>query len=276
MPTEAKRASRRLAVTAQGRRPVRAMAEQSHVMSPRTVTAGSAREYARGDPDRPLSDGAGKPQAAAIDPRGGELAASPARLVAAADEARRRLERDLHDGAQQRFVLATVWLKRAAARARGTPAAPLVDEAYQQLQQGLAELRDLAHGIYPAALNDRGLAPALAGLVARSTLPVDVRVTRERVPPAVETAIYFTVAEALTNVAKHAQATCASVTIDTADGVITAEIADDGIGGAATTAGSGLRGLGDRLDALGGTLTVNSPRGGGTRIHARAPLLPHT
>jgi signal transduction histidine kinase len=219
---------------------------------------------------------AGRPQAAASDPRRGEIAASPARLVAAADEARRRLERDLHDGAQQRFVLATVWLERAAARARGTPAAPLVDEASQLLQQGLAELRNLAHGIYPAVLNDRGLAPALAGLAARSPLPVDVHVPRDRVPHAVETAIYFTVAEALTNVAKHAQATCANVTIDIADGVITAEIADDGIGGATATAGSGLRGLGDRLDALGGTLTVHSPRGGGTRIHARAPLLPHT
>jgi signal transduction histidine kinase len=244
-------------------------------MTPGAVTAGSAREEARGDPDRPLGDAAGRPQAAASDARRGEMAASQARLVAADDEARRRLERDLHDGAQQRFVLATVWLKRAAARARGTPAAPLVDEAYRQLQQGLAELRDLAHGIYPAVLDDRGLASALAGLAARSTLPVDVRVSRERVPPAVETAIYFTVAEALTNVAKHAQASSASVTIDIADGVITAEIADDGIGGA-TTAGSGLRGLADRLDALGGTLRVHSPRGGGTRIHARVPLLPHS
>jgi signal transduction histidine kinase len=252
------------------------MAEQSQLMTAGIVTAGCAREYAQGDRDRPLHDRAGTRQAAATDPRRGGRDASPARLVAAADEARRRLERDLHDGAQQRFVLASVWLERAAARARGTPAAPLIDEAYQQLQQGLAELRDLAHGIYPAVLNDRGLAPALAGLAARSTLPVDVRVTRERLPPAVETAIYFTVAEALTNVAKHAHATRASVTIDIADGVITAEIADDGIGGATTTTCSGLRGLADRLDALGGTLTVHSPRGGGTRIHARAPLRPHT
>jgi signal transduction histidine kinase len=207
--------------------------------------------------------------------RRGEMAASQARLVAAADEARRRLERDLHDGAQQHFVLATVSLKRAAARAQGTPAAPLVDEACRQLQQGLAELRDLAHGIYPAALSDRGLAPAVAGLAARSTLPVDVRVTHERVPPAVEAALYFTVAEALTNVAKHAQATCAGVTVDIADGVVVAEIADDGVGGASTTAGSGLCGLADRLEALGGTLTVHSPRGSGTRIHARVALQPH-
>ena len=105
---------------------------------------------------------------ATTDPLRGEIDASRARLVEAADEARRRLERDLHDGAQQRFVLATVWLKRAAARARGTPAEPLVDEAFQQLQQGLAELRDLARGIHPTVLSERGLAAALTGLAPRS------------------------------------------------------------------------------------------------------------
>ena len=105
---------------------------------------------------------------ATTDPLRGEIDASRARLVDAADEARRRLERDLHDGAQQRFVLATVWLRRAAARARGTAAEPLVDEAFQQLQQGLAELRDLARGIHPTVLSERGLAAALTGLAARS------------------------------------------------------------------------------------------------------------
>jgi signal transduction histidine kinase len=205
-----------------------------------------------------------------------EIGASRARLVAAADEARRRLERDLHDGAQQRFVLATVWLKRAAALARGTPSAALVEEACRQIEQGLAELRDLAHGIYPAALSAGGLAPALSTLAARSPLPVDLRVAHDRVPPAVETAIYFTVAEALTNVTKHAQATHATVTIDIADGVIAAEIADDGIGGADATAGSGLRGLADRLEALEGTLTVHSPPGGGTCVQARVALPRHT
>jgi signal transduction histidine kinase len=213
--------------------------------------------------------------AASTDPGMVEIEASRARLLAAADEARRRLERDLHDGAQQRFVLATVWLKRAAARARGTPAEPLVDEAFQQLQQGLAELRDLAHGIHPAVLSERGLAAALTGLASRSPLPVELRVTTERATPTVEAAIYFTVAEALTNVGKHAQATHASVTIDIADSTITAEIADDGVGGASTTAGSGLRGLADRIDALGGTLSIDSPRGGPTTIRAQAPLPPH-
>ena len=209
--------------------------------------------------------------AATTDPLRGEIEASRARLVAVADEARRRLERDLHDGAQQRFVLATVCLRRAAARTRGTPAEPLVDEAFQQLQHGLAELRDLAHGIHPAVLRERGLAATLAGLAARSSLPVELQVTRERVAPALETAIYFTIAEALTNIAKHAHATSARVTVEIAGGALVAEIADDGIGGASTTAGAGLRGLVDRLDTLGGTLTVQSPRDGGTRVRAEAP-----
>lgn len=128
-------------------------------------------------------------------------AASPIglRLVEAADQARRQLERDLHDGAQQRLVLATLILRRAATAARGTPAEPLVAEAFDQLQEGLAELRELARGIHPAVLSEHGLAAALEGLVARSPLPVELHVTRERVAPAVEAAIYFTVAEALTN-----------------------------------------------------------------------------
>ena len=201
-----------------------------------------------------------------------EVEASRARIVIAADEARKRLERDLHDGAQQRFVLASLWLKGAAVQAHGTPAEPFVAEAVEQLQHGLAELRDLAHGIHPAVLSERGLAAALEGLARRSPLPLELRITRERVARAVETAIYFTVVEALTNVAKHAQATHATVTIEIDDGALIAQIADDGIGGASATAGSGLRGLADRLDALGGTLSIESPRGGPTIIRARAPL----
>jgi signal transduction histidine kinase len=223
------------------------------------------------DPDRPLSG----TRAPALGHRQPEIEGSRARLLAATDEARRRLERDLHDGAQQRFVLASVSLKRAAARARGTPAEPLLDEAFQQLQQGLAELRDLAHGIHPAALSERGLAAALTGLAARSPIPVQLRVTTQRATPSDEAAIYFTVAEALTNVAKHAQATAANVTVDIAEHTITATIADDGAGGASTAAGSGLRGLADRLDALGGTLSIDSPPGGPTSIRAQAPLPPY-
>jgi signal transduction histidine kinase len=167
--------------------------------------------------------------------------------VIAADEARKRLERDLHDGAQQRFVLASLWLKSAAVQAHGTPAEPFVAEAVEQLQHGLAELRDLAHGIHPAVLSERGLAAALEGLARRSPLPLELRITRERVAPAV-------------------------VTIEIDDGALIAQIADDGVGCASATAGSGLRGLADRLDALGGTLSIESPRGGPTIIRARAPL----
>jgi signal transduction histidine kinase len=199
------------------------------------------------------------------------IEASRARIVAASDEARRRLERDLHDGAQQRFVFASLVLKRASAPVRGTAAEPLIAEALEQIQQGLVELRELAYGIHPALLRERGLAAALQGLAARSPLPVELRLTRERAAPALETAIYFTIAEALTNTAKHAQATSVRVTVEVADGVLVAEIADDGMGGASTTAGAGLRGLADRLDALGGKLTVHSPRGGGTRVRAQAP-----
>jgi signal transduction histidine kinase len=170
---------------------------------------------------------------------GTEIHASRARIVAAADEARRRLERDLHDGAQQRLVLAAVTLKEAQARARGTPAEPLVAEASELLQQGLTELRDLARGIHPTALSERGLAAALEELAATSPVPVDVRVLEGRVAPAAEAAIYFTVAEALTNVAKHAHATLARVQVDVQGGTLTAQVADDGVGGA--RAGSRLR-----------------------------------
>jgi PAS domain S-box-containing protein len=201
-----------------------------------------------------------------------ELRASRVRIVQAADAARKKIERDLHDGAQQRLVLVSLTLKRAEALARGTPAEPSVKEAFDQLREGLAELRELAHGIHPAVLSEHGLTAALEGLVARCTVPVELRVSGKRAAPDVEAAIYFTVAEALTNVAKYAQATVARVHVEMDDGAIVAEVADDGIGGASTDAGSGLRGLADRLDALDGTLSVDSPPGGGTTIRARVPL----
>ena len=204
-----------------------------------------------------------------------EIHASRARIVAAADEARRRLERDLHDGAQQRLVLASLTLTQAQAQARGTPAEQLVVEARDHLQQALTELRDLARGIHPAALSERGLAAALEDLVATSPVPVDLQVLERRVAPAAEAAIYFTVAEALTNVAKHAHATLVSVQIDVEGGELVARVADDGVGGALVTEGSGLPGLYDRLNAIGGTLTVDSPPGDGTTIIARIRLRPH-
>jgi signal transduction histidine kinase len=204
-----------------------------------------------------------------------EIHASRARIVAAADEARRRLERDLHDGAQQRLVLAALTLKQAQAQARGTPAEQLVAEAQDQLQRALTELRDLARGIHPTTLSERGLAAALGDLVAIFPVPVDLRVLKGRVAPAAELAIYFTVAEALTNVAKHARATVVSVQVDVEGGALTARVADNGVGGARATAGSGLHGLYDRLNAIGGTLTVDSPPGDGTTVCARIPVRPH-
>jgi signal transduction histidine kinase len=194
--------------------------------------------------------------------------------VAAADEARRRLERDLHDGAQQQLVLAALTLRQAQAEARGTPAERPVVDALAQLQQALTELRDLARGLHPAVLSERGLAAALQALIARTPVPVELRTPQERAGPAAEAAIYFTVAEALTNAAKHAHASLARVHVDAQGGSLIAEVADDGVGGGAASGGSGLRGLSDRLEALGGALTVDSPPGGGTIIRARVPSQP--
>jgi signal transduction histidine kinase len=159
-------------------------------------------------------------------------------------------------------------------QACGTPVQGAVTEALEQLEEALAELRDLARGIHPAVLGERGLAAALEVLVARSPVSVELRATRERVAPSAEAAIYFTVAEALTNVAKHADATRARVQVQLRDGMLTAQVADDGVGGANVTANSGLQGLSDRLEALGGTLTVESTRGAGTIIRARVPSRP--
>jgi PAS domain S-box-containing protein len=204
--------------------------------------------------------------------RTAEIEASRARIVEAGYEARRQLERDLHDGAQQRLVVASLKLKRAALEVRGTRSESLVNEAFDQLQNGLAELRDLARGIHPAVLSEFGLAMALEGLAARSPVPVELQVMKERVQPAVEAAIYFTVTEALTNVARYAHATHATIGVTVQDGALVAEVADDGVGGASADSGSGLRGLMDRLDALGGTLSVESPPGRGTVVRARVPL----
>jgi signal transduction histidine kinase len=204
--------------------------------------------------------------------RADAIEASRARIVQAADEARRRLERDLHDGAQQRLVISLMTLRRAAKEVAGTAAGPLVDEAVEHLEQGLAELRELARGIHPSYLNERGLTHAVERLADRTALPVAVDVVEERLPPAVETAIYFTVAEALTNVAKHSRALAAGVAVTVNAGVVTVEIEDDGCGGATASGGSGLRGLADRVEAMGGTLVVESPSGAGTRVRVHLPL----
>ena len=155
--------------------------------------------------------------------------------VSTADvEARRRLELELHDGAQERLVLAALTLRRAARQVRGTAAEPLVAEAVEQLQEGLAELRDFARGLHPYALSRYGLPTALEGLSAQTALPVELRVTQERLQPDVEAAVYFTVAEALANVAEQAKATRATVTVSRAGEEVVAEVAGDAGAGLAT------------------------------------------
>jgi signal transduction histidine kinase len=205
-----------------------------------------------------------------------ELRASRARLVEAGDAARRRLERDLHDGAQSRLV-ALAMLLRTARRRAGEDAelAGLLDTAQEELQTSLAELRELARGIHPAVLTERGLEPALRTLVARAPVPVAVVAdVAGRLPGPVESAAYFVVSEALANVAKYARATEASVTVRGRNGRVTVLVEDDGAGGADAARGSGLRGLADRLAALDGTLALDSPAGRGTRLRAEIPLRP--
>jgi len=203
-----------------------------------------------------------------------ELRASRARIVQAGDAARRKIERDLHDGAQSRLVALSLLLRSARRRADDdAELASLLDRAQDELQTGLGELRELARGIHPAVLTDRGLEPALDALVARSPVPVALEVEPlERLPGPVESAAYFVVSEGLANVAKYAQASRASVTVRRVDGRVSVEVADDGVGGADAAAGTGLRGLADRLAALDGRISLDSPAGGGTRLHAELPI----
>jgi PAS domain S-box-containing protein len=203
-----------------------------------------------------------------------ELRASRARIVVAADEARQELERNLHDGAQQRLVALSVSLRLAESKLADDPAATssILEGARQELAQALSELRELARGIHPAVLTDRGLGPAVDGLVARTPVPVDVDVCEGRLPPAVEAASYYVVAEALTNVAKYSNASGASVEVTREDGRVVIQVTDDGTGGADPARGSGLRGLADRVAALDGVLSVESTAGQGTRVRAEIPV----
>ena len=203
-----------------------------------------------------------------------DLRASRARLVRAEEQARRTLERNLHDGAQQRLVALSVALRLVESKIESDPggASQLLDGAREELTQALAELRELARGIHPAVLTDRGLRPALETLAARAPLPVDLATTDERFSPEAEAAAYYVVAETLTNVAKYAQASSARVEVAQTNGVLRVAVSDDGVGGADPAAGSGLRGLVDRVAVLDGTLTVDSPVGGGTAVEAEIPL----
>ena len=204
-----------------------------------------------------------------------ELRASRARIVEAADAARRRIERDLHDGAQQRLVSLGLNVRLARSRIDVEPesAGPFLDHLIEELAAASTELRELARGIHPAVLTDRGLAPAVAALAARAPVPVEIiELPDDRAPSAAEAAAYFTVAEALTNVAKYARATQATVRVAKRDGDLVVEVCDDGVGGARAGTGSGLSGLADRVDAVDGSLSVISPPGEGTVVRAVLPL----
>ena len=204
-----------------------------------------------------------------------EVAASRARIVEAGDAERRRIERNLHDGAQQRLVTLSLFLRLAerqlpdgASRARA-----LLARANSELAEALNELRDLARGIHPAILTDRGLGPALEMLAVRASIPVEMSTQLDaRLPNAVEAAAYYIVAEALTNAAKYACASRVHVSVGRTNGTAMVDVADDGQGGADPSKGSGLRGLADRIEAFGGTLEVESPPGIGTTLRARMPL----
>jgi PAS domain S-box-containing protein len=203
-----------------------------------------------------------------------ELRASRARIVEAADTERRRLERNLHDGAQQRLVAIALRLRLAGAAMNEDRdgARRSLDEVGEELNLALGELRELARGLHPAILTDRGLTPALQSLAGRAPIPVEITGVPEKpLPEAVEVAAYYVVAEALTNVAKYAHASEAQVRVELEEDRAIVEVADDGLGGADPRGGSGLRGLADRVEALGGRLDVHSPKGSGTTLHAEIP-----
>jgi signal transduction histidine kinase len=204
-----------------------------------------------------------------------ELKASRARVVAAADKARRQIERDLHDGAQQRLVSLTLALRTVQMAV--VPGDGELGDGLARIAEGLVgvqdDLREIARGIHPAILARGGLVPALKALARRCTVPVELDVrTEPRLPERVEVAAYYVVAEALTNAAKHANASAILVDAEATDRVLHLRVRDDGVGGADPVRGSGLVGLRDRVAALGGTITVQSPAGAGTSLHVELPL----
>jgi signal transduction histidine kinase len=205
----------------------------------------------------------------------GEITVSRARLVDAGNSERRRLERNLHDGAQQRLVTLALHIRMAQESLPSGPAATraFLADTGEDLKHALAELRELAHGLHPAILTDRGLTPALQSLAHRSPLPVQISgVPAHRLPEAVEVGIYYVVAETLTNTAKHAAASRVRIELSEAEGTVVVEINDDGRGGATAMGGSGIRGLSDRVEALGGRFVLDSPALQGTRTRVELPL----
>lgn len=212
--------------------------------------------------------------AAELRVRVAELRSSRARIVEAGDEQRRRIERDLHDGAQQRLMALGINLRLARDLVVGDPeaATELLDTSLHELSEATAELRELARGIHPAVLTSRGLDAALRGLASRSPVPVEVVDTpADRLPASIESAVYFVVAEALTNAARYAAARCVTVSVLNRNGVVEVDVIDDGIGGANPANGSGLRGLNDRVAALDGRLELASAGGEGTALRVRLP-----
>jgi signal transduction histidine kinase len=204
-----------------------------------------------------------------------EISLSRRRLADAFQEERRRIERDLHDGAQQRLTSLTMKLGIARIELQNTTgeAAALVAEAHEDARQALAELRDIVHGIHPQLLTDRGLPPAITELARRSAVPAQVDVVlSERLPPAVESTAYFVVSEALTNVARHAHARSVTIRGRLGEGVLTIEITDDGVGGASVRSGGGLQGLADRAAVIDGALSLTSPRDGPTVLRLSVPV----
>jgi signal transduction histidine kinase len=200
---------------------------------------------------------------------------SRARIVDAADTERRRLERNLHDGAQQRLVTLALHLRMAQESLHDDPAAAgaMLDGVGQDLKLALEELRELARGLHPAILTERGLAPALQSIATRAPFEVEISgVPEERLPAAIEAGVYYVVAESLTNAAKHAGASAARVELSTGDDTVVVEIRDNGGGGANLAKGSGIRGLADRVEALGGRFELQSPVGAGTVVRAELPL----
>jgi signal transduction histidine kinase len=206
-----------------------------------------------------------------------ELTASRARIVAASDQARRQIERDLHDGAQQRLVSLILELGMAQAEASTEDHELRIQLGHftEQARDALRELRDLSRGIHPAILTEGGLGQALRAMTRRSPIPVSLdQHIEERLPDQVEFSAYYIVAEALTNATKHSGASEVTVSaeVEQADGTLRLEVADDGVGGAEFSGGTGLLGLKDRVDALGGRIDLHSPRGGGTTVRVTLPL----
>jgi PAS domain S-box-containing protein len=232
--------------------------------------------FAPGDGDRISSFAELAAQALANAETREQLAASRARIVEAGDAERRRLERNLHDGAQQRLVATALTLRLVERRVGADPGAvpALLAQAHGEVEQALDELRELARGLHPAVLTDRGLGAALEALATCATVPVEVvGAPGDRLPERVEAAAYFVVSEALANVAKYACANAVRVEVERADGHLVVTVSDDGVGGADAAGGTGLRGLADRVEALGGRLDVSSPPGAGTTLRARVPCL---